>query len=46
MQSNASAYHFWEHAISMFAGEAIDPIRIEKSGECWKLFSFESRHVL
>jgi predicted acetyltransferase len=45
LQSNASAYHFWERAISIFAGEAIHPVRIEKSGECWELFSFESRHI-
>ena len=43
MQSNVSASHFWERAISMFTGEAIHPVRFEKGDECWKLFSFESK---
>ena len=42
MSSNASAYHFWERAISIFTGDAIRPVQIEKGGECWNLFSFES----
>ncbi len=42
MQSNVSAHHFWARAISIFAGEAIHPVRVENDGKCWKLFSFES----
>ena len=45
MQSNAPARDFWAHAISTLKGEAIYPIRIEKAGKCWTLFSFESRCV-
>jgi predicted acetyltransferase len=45
MQSNVSAHHFWARAISIFTGEAIQPIRVEHDGECWKLFSFESPGV-
>jgi predicted acetyltransferase len=42
MQSNHAAQHFWRHAIEAFAGQAIDPVRFEKNGESWLLFSFES----
>ena len=43
MQSNASAYHFWMRAISTFTTEAISPVCVEKNGERWTLFSFESK---
>ncbi len=43
MQSNTSACQFWARAIPMFTGETIYPVYVEKSGECWKLFSFESK---
>lgn len=45
MQSNVPAYHFWARAVSIFTGESIHPVRVEKAGECWKLFSFESNRV-
>jgi predicted acetyltransferase len=45
MQSNISAYHFWARAISTLTGEAIDPVRFEKDGKRWTLFSFESKRV-
>jgi predicted acetyltransferase len=45
MQSNVLAYHFWARAISMFAGEAVHPVAVEKRGEYWELFSFESKRV-
>ena len=45
MRSNVSAQHFWARAISMFTGVAIYPVSIEKGGERWKLFSFESKPV-
>jgi len=44
MQANVSARHFWAKAISTFAGEAIQPVHIEKAGQCWTVFSFESKH--
>jgi len=43
MESNVSAYDFWVRAISILAGEAIHPVRVEKGGEGWRLFSFESK---
>lgn len=45
MESNAPASDFWAHAISVLTGEAIQPIRVEKDGKCWTLFSFESKRV-
>jgi len=42
MQANASALNFWTHAISTFAGVVIHPVSVEKDGERWTLFAFES----
>lgn len=42
MQSNVSARDFWAHDTSKFTGEAINPVRIDKAGERWRLFSFDS----
>ncbi len=43
MHKNALPRRFWATAISSFAGEAVQPVRIEKNGELWDLFSFQSR---
>jgi predicted acetyltransferase len=43
MQLNVSAQRFWSRAIAEFTGKAIDPVRFEKDGEAWILFSFESK---
>jgi len=45
MQSNIPACDFWTHAISIFTGGAIHPVRVEKDGKGWTLFSFESKRV-
>ena len=45
MRSNVTACQFWARAISMFTGEAVHPVAIEKGREYWELFSFESKHV-
>ena len=45
MESNHSAYHFWSRAISTFIGQPIEPLRINKDGQPWALFSFESSGV-
>jgi predicted acetyltransferase len=42
MQSNVPAGQFWARAISSFIGEALHPRRVEKDGEIWNVFSFES----
>ena len=43
MQSNSSALQFWAKAISTFAGQGIPAVRIERGGEPWSLFRFESK---
>jgi len=43
MQANVPAQGFWAGAISRFVGEVIHPVPIEKAGERWTLFSFESK---
>jgi predicted acetyltransferase len=45
MQRNTLARRFWAGAISTFAGEAIQPRYIERNGEAWDLFSFQSKQV-
>ncbi len=45
MESNTAARVFWAHAISMLTGEATQPVRVEKDGRWWTLFSFESKRV-
>jgi predicted acetyltransferase len=45
LRSNISAYQFWRSAISTFTDEAIHAVSVENGGECWKLFSFESKRA-
>ena len=41
MESNASAYLFWEHAVTKFTGKAAHSVRFEKDGKWWRMFTFE-----
>jgi len=43
MDANVAAQHFWAHAISNFIGLPAVPTRVERDGEIWQIFSFESR---
>jgi predicted acetyltransferase len=43
MESNIVARDFWAHAISTLTGQTIQPVRVEKDGQSWTLFSFESK---
>jgi predicted acetyltransferase len=45
MQTNTSARHFWAEAISRFVGDVTRPVQIEKGGDWWTLFSFESNQA-
>lgn len=45
MESNGSAHIFWERAIAVFTGEAIESARVERAGQRWRVFSFESRLI-
>jgi predicted acetyltransferase len=42
MQANRSALPFWERAVSAFTGQRIQPIGVEKDGNSWWVFTFES----
>jgi len=46
MESNHPAHHFWERAIAKFTGETSRSVRVEKGGESWNVFSFESKRVV
>ena len=43
MQSNRMALHFWQRAVTTFNGELIHPAHIEKEGQWWYVFAFESK---
>lgn len=43
MHSNIPARKFWAQAISSLTGEAANPVRVEKDGKDWTVFSFESK---
>jgi predicted acetyltransferase len=43
MESNITARDFWAYAISRLRGQAMHAVRVEKDGQWWLLFSFESR---
>jgi predicted acetyltransferase len=45
MQRNTLARRFWAGAISTFAGEMVQPRRIERNGDTWDVFSFQSKQV-
>jgi predicted acetyltransferase len=42
MEENAAGLRFWADAIARFRGEAVSPVRVEKDGRWWQVFSFES----
>ena len=42
MEANVPAQHFWARAISSFTGSPAVPVRVERDGELWQVFSFES----
>ena len=42
---NQKAKKFWGRAINEFLGETIEPIPLDKDGEGWHVFSFESKRA-
>jgi predicted acetyltransferase len=42
MESNRSAHRFWDNVITGFAGDSSRSVRIEKGGQYWRMFTFES----
>jgi predicted acetyltransferase len=45
MELNRSALQFWERAISAFTDETIHSFRVDEGGQCWRVFSFESKRL-
>jgi predicted acetyltransferase len=43
MESNAAALRFWQHAVSRFVGQSIQPLRIETGGKFRQIFAFDSK---
>jgi predicted acetyltransferase len=43
MQLNGAGVNFWQRAITAFTGQEIDPTQVEKPGESWLVFAFESK---
>jgi predicted acetyltransferase len=43
MQLNGAGVNFWHRAIAAFTGQEIDPTQVEKLGEFWLVFEFESK---
>src|SRR5262245_35158729 len=42
IQANQVAIEFWERAIRRFTGRAVPSVSVDRDGDCWHLFSFES----
>jgi predicted acetyltransferase len=42
---NQKARNFWARAINEFLGKTIEPIPLDKNGEDWHVFSFESKRA-
>lgn len=42
LQANVAALSFWARAIAIFTGEVIQSVGVEKDGDRWQIFSFES----
>jgi len=45
IESNNSAHQFWAHAIAAYVGETIHSVPVEKRGQKWEVFSFESKRT-
>ena len=42
MESNRAGREFWERAIAQFVAVPVPPVRVERNGVDWMVFSFES----
>lgn len=43
MHSNRAALLFWQRAVDRFTGRSVDPMSIERDGDNWAVFTFESK---
>jgi predicted acetyltransferase len=46
MEANVQAHQFWSRAISSFTCRPISSVKIEKDGQRWHIFSFESGRAI
>ena len=46
MKSNRTGSDFWLRTIHAFVGGPIEPVTIEKDGEHWQVFAFESTAIV
>jgi predicted acetyltransferase len=46
MHSNVPAQLFWANAIAKFTGEVAHPVRVERGGGSWQIFSFSSKRIV
>ena len=44
LQANDAGFHFWDQAILRFTGNPAQPSALDRGGDRWLVFSFESRH--
>ena len=42
LEANVAAFPFWSRAIALFTGKPVPSIRLEKVGDSWSVFSFET----
>ena len=42
MEENRPARRFWAKVIAGFCGQAVSPVRVEKDGQWWQVFTFDS----
>jgi len=42
MEANVSARRFWAGAVATFVGRDVAPVRVERNGKSWEVFSFQS----
>lgn len=43
IESNSDAHRFWQKTITEFTGTDIESVRLQRAGDPWRLFSFDSR---
>lgn len=42
LDRNRKAKEFWRRAVEEFLGETIEPVQLDKGGQVWHVFAFES----
>lgn len=45
LESNVWAQSFWVRAMKLATGKVVEPVSMEKNGDHWKLYTFESNNL-